>query len=219
MVASISEVSERIARAADRSGRRPADVTLIAATKGFSAEDIAIAHEAGIRHFGENYVQESIAKQTECPPEIVWHYIGMLQTNKIRKVVRHFDWIHTLDGEDKAKRLSAWAEAPIDVLIEVNIASEPQKGGVFPENLAEIAENVYYLPKLRLRGLMTMGPLNLNPESVRPYFAKMRRLKDEMRIQGTGCLSMGMTSDYEVAIEEGATHVRIGTGIFGTRII
>lgn len=193
------------------------DVTIIAATKGFSAEDVAVAFEAGIRHFGENYVQEALAKQPNCPPDIVWHYIGNLQSNKVKKVASHFDWVHTLDNEDKAERLSAWVDSPINVLIEVNIASEPQKGGIFPENLAEIVENVYYLPKLRLRGLMTMGPLNLNPESVRPYFAKMRRLKDEMRVQGTGCLSMGMTSDYEVAIEEGATHVRIGTGIFGTR--
>jgi pyridoxal phosphate enzyme (YggS family) len=210
----VAELRQRVAASCASSGRPEGAVTIIAACKGFGSSHISAARDCGIIDFGENYLQEALSKRPDCPPNLVWHYIGRLQSNKLRRIVGHFDWVHTLD---RAEHVEAFAGAAVNALIEVNIAEEPQKAGVLPGELAKFVENVYHLPGVRFRGLMTMGPANRNPEDTRPYFIKMRRLLEGLGIREADCLSMGMSSDFEVAIQEGATHIRIGSGVFGPR--
>jgi pyridoxal phosphate enzyme (YggS family) len=205
----IDQVREKIERAGGRG------VTLIAASKGVPRESIDEAYRCGLRDFGENYLQEALSKG--CPVGATWHYIGRLQSNKINKVASSFQVVQTLDSIDKVARLSRAATHPIEVFLEVNIGEEQQKAGCLPGNVPEIAEIVYDLHNLKLTGLMTMGPENPNAEEARPYFIRMRKLIDSLAMPGVDKLSMGMTADYEVAIQEGATHVRIGSGIFGPR--
>jgi pyridoxal phosphate enzyme (YggS family) len=193
------------------------DATLIAASKGASPEAIRQAFDAGTRDFGENYLQEALPKIAEGPAGSRWHYIGRLQANKIGKIAQSFSVIQTIDSVEKARAVSSRAIRDIDVFLEVNIADEPQKAGISPGNVLEIAEIVYALPNLRLIGLMTMGPENPNAEDARPYFIRMRKLLESLAMPGVNKLSMGMTADFEVAIQEGATHVRVGSGIFGPR--
>lgn len=212
----IITIREKIHEACRLSGRDSSSVTLIAATKGQPPHALLLAYEAGIRSFGENYLQEALPKIEALPDDSVWHYIGALQSNKAPRIAEQFAFVHTLATEKAAARLSK-AGNPLDVFIEVNIANESSKQGVSPSEVANFAEKVYYLPGIRLRGLMTMGPANPNPEEARPYFIKLRRLLESLGDPQVDCLSMGMTSDFEVAIQEGATHVRIGTGIFGSR--
>jgi pyridoxal phosphate enzyme (YggS family) len=178
--------------------------------------------DLGVLHFGENYLQECRPKREECKSGLVWHFIGRIQSNKARQIGREFDWVHTIDSERAAELVSRGAEesgSEKDVLIEVNIAGEPTKGGVKPEDVANLAQLVYYAPGVRFRGLMTMGPANRNAEELRPYFQAMRRLLEGLSIEGADCLSMGMSHDFDVAIQEGATHVRVGTALFGRRKI
>jgi hypothetical protein len=193
------------------------DVTLVAASKGASVEAVKEAYSAGVRHFGENYVQEAVEKIADSPSEATWHYIGRMQSNKIGKVAATFGVVQTIDSVEKAGLLSKKTNRGIDIFLEVNIGEEPQKAGILPGNVSEIAEIVYSLPNLRLIGLMTMGPENPNAEDARPYFIRMRKLFESLAMPGVNKLSMGMTADFDVAIQEGATHVRVGSGIFGPR--
>jgi len=204
----------------------PPGVELVAAAKTRTASEILQAIEAGVGIIGENYVQEAADVFPAIGGRARWHFIGHLQTNKVKKAVEIFDLIETVDsiglGREIDKR-SAAAGKTIDILVEVNSGSEPQKAGVLPEEAEPLVRSLAALPHLRVRGLMTMGPFEGDPEDSRPYFKETRRVWEALKIQaipGTEMryLSMGMTNSWRVAIEEGATMVRIGTAIFGPRI-
>lgn len=218
----LTNVHARIAQALSRAGRAPDAVRLLAVSKGQSAAQIEEAYSAGQREFGENYVQELVtkARQLDHLHGIVWHAIGPLQRNKAKDVCRIARLVHTIDRDEIADELHKRATDPLDVLIEVNVASEPQKAGCSPDDLERLARRVTSLDKLRLVGLMAIPPLDAEPEANRPHFAKLRTLAEGLRaggLDGVVELSMGMSSDFEVAIEEGATIVRVGTALFGPR--
>ena len=217
------EVLECMAEAARRAGRAPGDVRLLAVSKLHPAEAVRALYEAGQREFGENYVQEAQAKMAELPPDISWHFIGHLQTNKVRNVVGRFGLIHGVDSLKLARSLHDRAQSMglvQDVLVQVNLAGESRKSGVLEADLPGLAEFLAAGTHLRWRGLMLMPPFFDDPERARPWFARLRVLAESLRA-GYGLplpeLSMGMTGDFEAAIEEGATLVRIGTRIFGER--
>lgn len=203
----------------------PEGVELEAAAKGQPPEKISEAVEAGIKIIGENYVQEALAAKALIGSRVRWHFIGHLQLNKVKKAVALFDMIETLDSPELAHEIEKRAAAinkVMPVLIEVNSGREPQKFGVWPEKVIDLAREVCRLPHLSLQGLMTMGPLTGDPEEVRPYFQETRRLFETINKLGLpGCemryLSMGMSNSYKVAVEEGANLIRIGTRIFGPR--
>lgn len=172
------------------------------------------AYALGIRHFGESRWQEASEKVLQGPDDIEWHFIGQLQSNKVKKVAQNFKFIHAIENPTQVREL-AKIERIVDVFIEVNIAAEPQKSGVLPEGLDEITEMVLQCRQANLRGLMTIGPAESDAEQMRGYFRGLRELS--ARLPGDRWLSMGMSGDFEVAIQEGATHVRIGSSIFGDR--
>jgi PLP dependent protein len=219
-----AQIQERIERAATRVGRGANEITLVAISKTFSAEAIRAAYSAGARHFGENRVQEFEAKRAELSGiEAAWHFIGHLQSNKTRRAVHLFDRVDSVDSAALARKLDAAAadEAKIlPVLIEVHLGGEETKSGVKENDLLLLVEETLRLKKLALRGLMTIPPYTEDPETARPHFRKLRELRDAVA-QRTGnplpVLSMGMSHDFEVAIEEGATEVRIGAALFGER--
>lgn len=223
----IVRVRERIARAAARAGRRSDEVTLIAVSKTFPADAIRAAYEAGIRDFGENRVQEFEAKRAELSGlDATWHMIGHVQGNKARKVAELFSRVDSVDRLPIAEKLDAavvedGACKPLRVLIEVKMGGEESKNGIEEAALAELAEAVARnCPSLQLCGLMTIPPYADDPEAVRSYFKRLRELRDALQQDsglGLPVLSMGMSLDFEVAIEEGATEVRVGTAIFGER--
>lgn len=221
-MATISEnlqvVRGRIARAA-QAGRRAADsVTLLAVSKTHPPARIAEARAAGQRAFGENYVQEALEKM-DALPELEWHLIGPLQSNKTRLAAERFDWVHTLDREKIAKRLSEQRPAglpPLNVLLQVNVSGEASKSGLAPQDVLALAETVKRLPRLRLRGLMAIPEPSSDPAAQRARFRAAREIFERMG-PGLDTLSMGMSDDMEAAIAEGATLVRIGTAIFGPR--
>lgn len=219
----IRQTRERIARAAEKAHRDPDQITLIAVSKTFPAECIRAAHAAGLRHFGENRVQEREAKAPRVADlEATWHFIGHLQSNKARRAVELFDRIDSLDSAALARKLNDVAAAQgkrIGVLIEVHMG-EATKTGVAESGLPPLAEAVASLPQLDLLGLMTVPPYSEDAKGMRQYFQKLRKLRDDTadRIgRSLPILSMGMSHDFEVAIQEGATEVRIGTGVFGER--
>lgn len=222
----INAVRARIAAAAHACGRDPAAVRLVAVSKTWPAGALAAAHEAGLADFGENYVQEAkdkIAALGHLP--LTWHFIGHLQTNKARFAVRLFHLIHTLDSVRLARELDRHAgRVPKvqEVLIQVRLSAEETKSGALPEEVPALLREAAALPHLRVRGLMTLPPFFDDPERARPYFARLRELRDRLQEEAPsgvslGELSMGMTGDFEAAIAEGATIVRIGTAIFGKR--
>jgi pyridoxal phosphate enzyme (YggS family) len=219
----LDAVRENLARAARAAGRDPATVTLVGVTKTVPAAVVAAARDAGLADFGENYVQEATAKIAAVPRAgVAWHYIGQLQTNKTRAVAEQFDWVHTVDRLKLAERLSAqrpFHGPPLEVCLQVKLADEETKGGARPAELPALAGAVATLPRLRLRGLMCMPPPSGDPMVQRGFFATLRALRDDLNRQGLNLdvLSMGMSGDYEAAILEGATHVRIGTALFGAR--
>ncbi len=231
LLENISTIYKRMSHAAMRAERNPEDVKLIAVTKTVSAERIKEAIDAGLRIFGENRVQEATAKIEELLklstadyrlPTISWHLIGHLQRNKAKIAVQLFDLIHSLDSIGLAKELNKHAEKTgkiQDVLIEIKLSHEETKHGVLKEELMELLKTVNNMKNLNLRGLMTIPPFFDDPEDTRPYFRQLRELKDKAEAMGFNLpeLSMGMSNDFEVAIEEGATMVRIGTAIFGQR--
>jgi len=210
----LDRLEERIQAAVARSGRRRDEITVIAVTKKFPAKFIREAYDLGLREFGENYVQEFEGKHPELADlrEARFHLIGHLQSNKARKAAELFDCVQTVDTVKLAERLSQ-AKA-MDVMVEVKLSPEQAKAGAAPEALAELIEGVRALPALRLRGMMTMPPWSENAEDSRPYFSELRRLGEK---HGLRELSMGMSHDLEVAIEEGATMIRVGTALFGPR--
>ncbi len=212
----IALIRERVARAAERAGRSPAEVTIVAVSKTFPTQAIEEAVAAGIAHIGENRVQKAAAKITSLRHlPVTWHMLGHLQTNKAKTALELFDIIQSVDSLRLAEALSRRTERAIPVLLEVNVAGEASKFGLSPQQVAETAEAIARLPHLDLRGLMTIAPWVSDPEEVRPIFRDLRRLRDAL---GLAELSMGMTDDFEVAIEEGATLVRIGRAIFGERL-
>ncbi len=202
--------------------RVPAHVTVVAATKDRSGEEIRAALAAGIRHIGENYVQEAERKKREIAEPAVWHMIGRLQKNKVHKAAALFHWIQTVDSWELAQRLSqaaVRAGQTITVLIQVNIGREPQKAGILPEGVFSLAQAILDLPNLELRGLMAIPPAPKKPEDSRPHFRAMRKLFEDLRAERLplDVLSMGMSADWEVAVEEGANMIRLGTALFGPR--
>lgn len=220
------EVRKRIARACERSGRNPQDVLLVAVSKTFAVELLQEARDAGQLDFGENYVQELTEKRRAVrDAEIRWHYIGHLQSNKAKHIVDFVHLIHSIDNEHVARELNRRAEIAkrfIDILLEVHTTDEATKFGVRPESAVELAKSISKLRSLRIQGLMTMGPFSEDPNDSRPSFRQLVELKRKIeseRIDNVEMrhLSMGMSHDFEVAIEEGATLVRIGTAIFGKR--
>jgi len=221
----LAEVRARVDRAAERSGRLPGAVTLVAVSKTVAAELVAAAAAAGQRVFGENRVQEALGKAEACGPGIAWHLIGHLQRNKARAAVRLFDVVESLDSPGLAAELDRRAGEEgkrLRVLVQVKLAEEATKSGVPHREAPSLIEAVSGLPHLELAGLMTIPPPPGNPEDSRPWFASLRGMRD--RWDGAYCpcgtlreLSMGMSDDYEVAIEEGATIIRVGSAIFGER--
>lgn len=213
---------ERIARAAERSGRAPASVTLIGVTKGVDAARVREAVAAGLSDLGENRVQEAVAKIEAVGPGPRWHMVGHLQRNKARLAVGHFQVIHSLDGlriAEAVDRAAGQAGRRVPVLVEVNVTGEATKHGLAPGAAADLVGLLRSCEFLDPIGLMTMAPLATEPETVRPVFRELRALRDRLRTGAAGygfChLSMGMSGDFEVAIEEGATMVRIGRALFG----
>ncbi|MGV3614928.1 MAG: YggS family pyridoxal phosphate-dependent enzyme [Fimbriimonas sp.] len=206
-------VQDRIARAAEASGRDPASVTLVAVSKTYPVDAIRAAYDLGLRHFGESRLQEAQPKIEILPGDIQWHFIGHLQSNKAKRVGQFFDVVHTLHNEGQLREL-AKAGRQVDGLIEVNIAEESQKSGLPLADVAAFRKIVLDYAQVRFRGLMTIGPAVENAEQMRPYF---RSLREANQAAGGSWLSMGMSHDFEVAIQEGSTHVRVGTALFGAR--
>jgi pyridoxal phosphate enzyme (YggS family) len=240
--ANLARVRERMERAASRAGRHAEDITLIGVSKTHSAERIGELYEAGVRHFGENRVQEWESKQAALSDlDATWHLIGHLQSNKVARAARLFHSVDSVDAVGLAERLEKAREEfttentegtekaggregsrqRLRVLIEVKLDPEPAKAGVSEEELPRFVEAVLPLPHLDLRGLMGVPPYFADPEKVRPYFRRLRELRDALRAQLGGgilpVLSMGMSHDFEVAIEEGATEIRVGSALFGER--
>jgi len=220
----LQSVLARIAQAAARAGRDPASVRLLAVSKQQPESMVRAAAAAGQREFGENYVQEGADKVDELAdvPGLVWHFIGQLQANKTREVAARFDWVHTVDRERIAARLSAQRPhhaPPLQVLLQVRLADEAGKGGVTPTEVPALATAVAALPRLQLRGLMCIPPPAADLEAQRAPFRRLRELLETLNSAGhrLDTLSMGMSDDLEAAVLEGATIVRVGTAIFGRR--
>ena len=238
----LATIKERLTLAAQQSGRQAGDITLIAVSKTHPAEAVIEAALLGQQVFGESYSQEALAKisqiqaSNQVPQElkknISWHFIGHLQSRKAKDVMGRFQLIHTIDSlklaqalQNKIEQLASMGD-PVntltqDVLVQVNIGSEPQKSGISEADLPALVEQIKQMPNLQLKGLMCIPPFDRQPEEARPYFAQLRHLRNELENDfGKGCLphlSMGMSQDFEIAIEEGATLVRVGTDIFGSR--
>lgn len=216
-------IRERIEKAAQRAGRKSEEVILIAVTKTVEVPRILEAIEAGVTHIGENKVQEAQKKIEEIGKGVTWHMIGHLQTNKVKQALELFQLIHSVDSLRLARELSEKAKArrqKIDILIQVNVAGEESKFGFPLEGVEKSIEEISKLPSLVIKGLMTLPPQVEDPAMVRPYFRKLKELSEGLRNipqVEMKFLSMGMTNDFEVAIEEGANMVRIGTAIFGPR--
>ncbi len=220
IAAAVDVVRRQVDQGALSVGRDPADVALVAVSKGFPPEDIERALEVGLTEFGENRVQELVTKHRRLGPSVNWHFIGRLQRNKVRQVLSTRALIHSVDRLELASEINARAESPVRVLLEVNVTGEPNKAGVSPDALTKTVDAMMEMSNLEVVGLMTMARKAGNPELARPYFAELARLRSVLaegysdRIHH---LSMGMSQDYRVAVEEGATIVRVGEAIFGRR--
>lgn len=224
----VAAVRERIARAAERASRPPGDITLVAVSKTFPAESVRAAFAAGVRHFGENKVQEASAKIDALADlrsrGLKWHLIGHLQSNKGRRAASLFDVVQSVDSAALAQRLARAAtesDRALRILVQVDLAGEATKSGVPEAELTEVLRRMRGLDGLQVTGLMVLPPY-LGPEQVRPYFRRLRTLRDEAVKEGLldgDDLSMGMSHDFETAVEEGATLVRVGTAIFGARTV
>lgn len=213
----LDTLQRRITSACRRAGRSPTEITLIAVSKTIDTESMLAAYRCGVRHFGENRVQEGQRKwprlgSLDSPP--VRHLIGHLQSNKVKAALEHFDIIHSLDSVDLGEAINRRAVWKFPVLLEVNIGAEASKYGFAPDVVITAFEKISRLPNLDVRGLMTVAPMTQEPEVVRPVFRELRIMRD---LLGLKELSMGMTDDFEIAIEEGATMIRVGRAIFGER--
>ena len=221
----LHEVQENIRKACERSGRNPEDVTLIAVSKTKPVSDIEQIYAAGIREFGENKVQEMNDKQKVLPGDINWHMIGHLQRNKVKYIVDNVAMIHSVDSVRLAEEISKEAvkkNVTVDILVEVNVAKEESKFGLYTEDVRQFVEQISKLPGINIKGLMTSAPFVDNPEDNRQYFKKLKDLSVDINAKNIDnvhkdILSKGMTKDYVIAVEEGATRVRVGTAIFGHR--
>ena len=221
----LAEVEKKVLAACERAGRDPKEVTLIAVSKTKPIEMIEEAIEYGKKEFGENKAQEMKQKYEALPKDIIWHFIGHLQTNKVKYVVGRASLIHSVDSLHLAEAIekeSAKKDLVTDILVEVNVAGEKSKFGLNTDETEELVRNIAKLPHIRIRGLMTIAPYVGDPEENRQIFRSLKELSVDIQSKNIDnvlmdILSMGMTNDYEVAIEEGATHVRVGTGIFGER--
>ena len=220
----IAFVRERIEKAAKRAGRDTREITILAAAKSVDVKRAQEAVKAGIHTLGENYIQEAKKKidNIRKGKDISWHFIGHLQKNKAKDAVKLFDMIETVDSIGLAKELNKRVKEKLNILIQVNLAKETTKGGVYENELLPLSREIAKLENISLKGLMTIPPYFENPEMARPYFTALRRLAEKIRrenIPGVVMkdLSMGMSNDFEVAIEEGATIIRVGTAIFGER--
>ncbi len=225
LTSNLERVKENILKACARAGRDPSEVHLIAVSKTKPVEDIRTLYDAGQRLFGENKVQELCDKIPQLPGDISWHLIGHLQTNKVKHAVGNAVLIHSVDSLKLAETISKEAgkkQLVVPVLIEVNVAREDTKFGVYPEECEDLIAAVSSLPGIRTEGLMTIAPAVENPEENRPFFRKLKQLSVDIAAKkihnvSMNALSMGMTNDYEIAVEEGASFVRVGTAIFGAR--
>ena len=227
--ARLAALRERIARAAERAGREPGEVTLIGVSKTRPGEDVRAAFDAGLRDFGENRIQEAEEKIEALADlrkdGLRWHLIGHLQKNKVRRAAALFDRVHSLDGVALARRLDAALSQgdpprPLPVLVQADLAGEQTKRGISEAGLEAALQALRELPGLRVEGLMVLPPFEEDPERVRPWFVRLRELRDALAGGGLLAgreLSMGMSHDFEVAIEEGATCIRVGTALFGPR--
>lgn len=221
----LKQVEENIVKACERAGRERSEITLIAVSKTKPVSMLSEIYECGVRDFGENKVQEICEKRDLLPSDIRWHMIGHLQRNKVKYIINDTTLIHSVDSYRLAEEINVQAKKInriIPILIEINIADESSKFGIAKEEALQLAEEISHLDGIQIRGLMTIAPYVENPEENRPYFKKIRELavdiaKENIDNVSMDILSMGMTGDYAVAIEEGATIVRVGTGIFGSR--
>jgi pyridoxal phosphate enzyme (YggS family) len=224
IASNLQAVRAALATAAQRAGRQADDITLLAVSKTFSADVIREAYQAGQQKFAENYVQEALEKITALADlSIEWHYIGPLQSNKTRAIAENFAWVHGVDRLNIAQRLATQRpvdQPPLQLCLQVNISNEPSKSGVVVRELSALAISVAKLPHLKLRGLMAVPASSNDETEQRKSFAQLRALRDQLNQQGLqlDTLSMGMSGDFAAAIAEGATIVRIGTAIFGSRI-
>jgi len=216
----ISTLAERIHNAAQAAQRDPASVGLLAVSKTKPASDLREAHAAGLRDFGENYLQEALGKQAQLSDlPLIWHFIGPIQSNKTRAIAEHFDWVHSVDRLKIAQRLSEQRPAerpPLNICIQVNVSGEASKSGCTPEDLPALAQAISDLPNIRLRGLMAIPEPTEDSDEQNAAFAAVRSLQDQLNLP-LDTLSMGMSHDLEAAIAQGATWVRIGTALFGAR--
>lgn len=225
IIDNIINIKDRIVKVCERTGRQADSIILVAVTKTVPVADIQLALNHGIQHIGENRVQEASAKFDRLGRSATWHLIGHLQTNKVKKALAIFDFIHSVDSLRLAEELNRLAQnrpGPMDCLVEVHTSSEATKYGVPPEATLDLIKAMARLPRIRVRGLMTIGPFVPDLEQVRPSFRLLRELKEYIQQQGIEgvemkYLSMGMTNDFEIAIEEGANMIRIGRAIFGER--
>ena len=221
----LNEVRENIQKACEKAGRSPQEVTLIAVSKTKPLFMLEEAYEAGARDFGENKVQEILEKNPKMPEDARFHMIGHLQRNKVKQVLPHAVLIHSVDSYRLAEQISQEAGKlgiTAKILLEVNVAKEESKFGMMPEDVEEMAGQIAALPHLQIEGLMTIAPFVDDPEKNRPVFRKLYQLSVDIKKKNIdnvnmGVLSMGMTGDYQVAVEEGSTMIRVGTGIFGAR--
>ncbi len=221
----LKQVEDNIAKACARVGRDRSEVTLIAVSKTKPVEMLQEIYDEGVRTFGENKVQEICEKYDQLPGDIEWHMIGHLQRNKVKQVIDKAAMIHSVDSYRLAQEISVQAQKKnlcMPILVEVNIAQEESKFGISADDTIQLVEEIAALPNLAIKGLMTIAPFVTDPEENRTYFQQIKQLSVDIKIKNIDnvsmdVLSMGMTGDYEVAIEEGATMVRVGTGIFGAR--
>lgn len=211
--ANLRAIQEKIARSCDSAGRDPSSVTLIAVSKTVPVDLIREAYDCGVRDFGESRWQEAQGKLDQLPGDVTWHFIGKLQSNKAKRVAVRFPVVHTVESEGQVAEMEK-AGRSCQALIELNLAREPQKGGIFVENLDSLVQRLLSCNHVRFRGLMTIGPLVTDPEQSRSLF---RELAEVGKACNADWLSMGMSADYDVAIQEGATHVRVGSALFGER--
>ena len=226
--ARLARVRERMAAACARAGRTPDSVTLVGVTKTFSAETVAVAFDAGLRDFGENYVQEALEKIAVLRhgrPEIVlgasareaarFHFIGHMQSNKVKHALNAFEALHGIDSESALDAIAATEPVhTVRIFLQVNIAREASKRGALPDEVRGLLLRAQQIPRVEVLGLMAIPPRSESPEEARPHFHRLREMAERHRLK---CLSMGMSDDFEVAIEEGATHIRVGRAIFGER--
>jgi len=218
----LTAAQQRLADAARLAGREPATIHLLAVSKTQTADVVRAAYDAGLRAFGENYIQEAVDKQPLLPADIEWHCIGPVQSNKSKLVAEHFDWCHTVDTLKLAERLNNQRPPdmpPLNVCIQLHVGGEDNKSGIGADEVTAVAAAIAGLPRLRLRGLMTIPPASDDPAEQRRWFAEARAVYEQLRARQSGIdtLSMGMSGDLEAAIAEGSTMIRVGSALFGAR--